>query len=73
MPRADRAFPGIRAIFPIAVLEDRLRLPDGTLVELIDLRFGTPNPGFEAEALVDASNHVLESQAGFGRIPVRGP
>jgi inner membrane protein len=48
--------------------------PDGTLVELLDLRFGTPRiPGIEAAALVDASNHVLESQAGFGRIPVRGP
>ena len=49
-------------------------VPEGTLVELIDLRFGTPrNPAFEATALVDASNHALRSQAGFGRIPVRGP
>jgi hypothetical protein len=38
------------------------------------LRFGAPqNPGLEATALVDALNHVLESQAGFGRLPVRGP
>jgi inner membrane protein len=49
-------------------------LPEGTLVQLIDLRFGTPrDPGFEAAALVDASNRVLESQFGFGGIPVRGP
>ena len=49
-------------------------VPEGTLVELIDLRFGTPrDPGFEAAALVDTSNRVLESQFGFGRIPLRGP
>jgi len=49
-------------------------VPQGTLVELIDLRFGTPrDPTFEATAIVNASNRVIESQAGFGRIPVRGP
>jgi len=49
-------------------------LPEGTQVELIDLRFGTPrSPGFEARALVNPSNQVIESQAGFGPIPIRGP
>jgi inner membrane protein len=46
-------------------------LPDAARVELIDLRFGTPDrPGFEAEALVDASGHVRDAQFGFGPIPV---
>jgi inner membrane protein len=42
-------------------------LADATRVELIDMRFGTPeNPGLAAEAIVDASGTVLESQLGFG-------
>jgi len=40
----------------------------GTLVELIDLRFGTPqHPGFEASATVDPSGVVHDSRARFGR------
>ncbi len=40
---------------------------DGTLVELIDLRFGTPeNPGFEARAVVDASGEVHDAKFTFG-------
>jgi inner membrane protein len=40
---------------------------DGTLVELIDLRFGTPeNPGFEARAVVDASGEAHEAKFTFG-------
>lgn len=42
-------------------------VPDGTLVELIDLRFGTPQlPGFEARAVVDASGQVHDARFGFG-------
>jgi inner membrane protein len=42
-----------------------------TRVELIDLRFGTPEqPGFVATAIVDASGAVKESRFGFG-LPVR--
>lgn len=49
-------------------------IPEGERVELIDLRFGTPqSPGFEAAAVVDPSGHVLESQFGFGALPVKSP
>lgn len=45
---------------------------DGTLVELIDLRFGIPqSPGFEARATVDAAGVVHDAQFTFGRaLPV---
>jgi inner membrane protein len=40
---------------------------DGTLVELIDLRFGTPErPGFEARAVVDASGGVQGARFSLG-------
>jgi inner membrane protein len=40
----------------------------GTLVELIDLRFGTPpHPGFEASATVDELGGVRDAQVRFGR------
>jgi inner membrane protein len=49
-------------------------LADGTLVELLDLRFGTPeHPGFEASAIVDATGTVHESQFTFGPLPVKAP
>jgi inner membrane protein len=42
--------------------------PDGTLVELIDLRFGSPqHPGFEASAIVDPMGGVHEPKVRFGR------
>jgi inner membrane protein len=43
------------------------RLPDGAAeVQLIDLRFGTPeHPGFAATAIVDPSGAVRESKFGF--------
>ena len=48
-------------------------LTEGTLVELIDLRFGTPqDPGFEARALVDRSGEVTESLVTFG-VPLKQP
>jgi inner membrane protein len=44
----------------------------GSKVEVFDLRFGNPSqPGFHAEAIVDASNRVLHSAFGFGRIHPR--
>jgi inner membrane protein len=43
---------------------------DALRVELIDLRFGTPErPGFEATALVDATGRVLQSEFRFGALP----
>jgi inner membrane protein len=46
-------------------------LDDLARVELIDLRFGTPQfPGFEATALVDSAGQVRESRFGFGPPPV---
>jgi inner membrane protein len=47
------------------------KLADGaTEVQLIDLRFGTPErPGFVATAIVDGSGAVKESRFGFG-LPV---
>jgi inner membrane protein len=39
-----------------------------TKVQLVDLRFGTPNePGFVATASIDERNHVLVSDFSFGR------
>ncbi len=48
------------------------KLADGTTeVQLIDLRFGTPErPGFVATAIVDESGAVRESRFGFGALPV---
>ncbi|HTB15108.1 MAG TPA: metal-dependent hydrolase [Bryobacteraceae bacterium] len=47
------------------------KLPDNAAqVQLIDLRFGTPErPGFAATAILDASGVVRESRFGFG-LPV---
>jgi inner membrane protein len=46
---------------------------DGTLVELIDLRFGTPqNPGFEARTVVDAAGVANDARFTFGNpLPTR--
>lgn len=49
-------------------------LPDSTLVELIDLRFGSPeHPGFAATAVVDASGTVHGARVSFGPLPVKTP
>jgi inner membrane protein len=49
-------------------------LPEAQRVELIDLRFGTPaRPGFEAEALVDATGQARDARFGFGPVPVNAP
>jgi len=57
--------------YPLWVIEPSAdTLPDGTnasRVVLMDLRFGSPAaPGFNASALVDNRNRVLESAFGFG-------
>lgn len=50
------------------------RTPAGTLVELIDLRFGTPqHPGFEASATVDESGRVHDVRMRFGSFNVSRP
>ena len=66
----------VRATRPFQVFGSFNQLPfwkvtpvvDGTLVELIDLRFGTPeNPGFEARAVVDSGGGVHDARFMFGR------
>ena len=47
-------------------------LDGGRLVELFDLRFGTPSaPGFQATALVDAQLRVLDATFRFGALRPR--
>jgi len=44
-----------------------LPVADGLRVELIDLRFGTPErPGFLAEAVVEPGGHVADARFSFG-------
>jgi len=44
-----------------------LPVADGLRVELIDLRFGSPDrPGFEAVAVVEPGGHVEDSRFTFG-------
>ena len=46
-------------------------VPEGTHVELIDLRFGAPwRPGFEASAVVDSAGEAHDAAFGFGALPV---
>jgi inner membrane protein len=70
------AIEAARATHPFQVFAQFDQLPfwkvtrtaTGTLVELIDLRFGTPqHPGFEASATVDESGAVHDANARFGR------
>jgi inner membrane protein len=74
-PLIDRA----RATPPFEVFSRFNQLPfwkvtplaEATSVELIDLRFGTPEaPGFEARAVVDQPGGVRESRFTFGAVPV---
>ena len=53
----------------VAALSDATRA-DALRVELIDLRFGTPeHPGFATTAMVDSAGRVLRSEFGFGGLP----
>jgi inner membrane protein len=70
------AIEAARATYAFRVFADFDQLPfwkvtpssDGTFVELIDLRFGSPqHPGFEASATVDPVGGVHDSRARFGR------
>lgn len=70
------AIEAARATHEFRIFADFNQLPfwkvtpsaDGTLVELIDLRFGTPqHPGFEASATVDATGGVHNPKVRFGR------
>jgi inner membrane protein len=70
------AIEAARATHSFRVFADFDQLPfwkvtpsaDGTFVELIDLRFGSPqHPGFEASATVDSVGGVHDSRARFGR------
>jgi inner membrane protein len=45
---------------------------EATLVEAVDMRFGTPrDPGFMASATVDSANRVLKTAFTFGKLRVR--
>jgi inner membrane protein len=49
-------------------------LADGALVEMIDLRFGTPEqPGFEASAVVTGAGKVRDARFTFGPRPLVAP
>lgn len=64
--RRTPAFQGF-AVFSQVPFWKVTPLADGTLVEMIDLRFGTPEqPGFEASAIVTASGEVRDAQFAFG-------
>jgi inner membrane protein len=57
--------------YPIWMLEPAPDLDHGTLVHLVDLRFGTPvAPGFQALATVTDRNQVVDAQFSMGRLPV---
>jgi hypothetical protein len=70
------AIEAARATHEFRVFSDFNQLPfwkvtstgDGTLVELIDLRFGSPQrPGFKASATVDPMGGVHDARVSFGR------
>jgi inner membrane protein len=64
--RRTLAFQGFERFSQLPFWKSTL-LADGTSVEMIDLRFGTPeNPGFEARAVVAPSGEVRESSVTFG-------
>jgi hypothetical protein len=47
-------------------------LDGGKLVELFDLRFGNPSaPGFQATAVVDANQRVVDAKFSFGALRSR--
>ncbi|HEY9140602.1 MAG TPA: hypothetical protein VIN93_06895, partial [Bryobacteraceae bacterium] len=53
--------------FPLWRVTPSPTLEGGKLVELFDLRFGTPSaPGFQTTALVDARLRVVDSSFRFG-------
>jgi len=58
--------------YPLWVTEPSAETEGGTLVRLLDLRFGNPRAiGFAATATVDARGAVLNSRFGFGEVRPR--
>ena len=56
--------------FPLWRVSPSAELENGRLVEVFDMRFGSPRePGFMASALVDSDNRVVKTSFQFG--PVR--
>jgi hypothetical protein len=67
--RASPAFQGFLRFsqYPLWRITPYPAVEDGKLVEVFDLRFGTPlAPGFMARAVLDARLRVLESSFQFG-------
>jgi len=63
---AFRVFLGF-AQFPLWRVLPATGVPNGTKVEVLDLRFGTPaNPRFVAEAVLDENRNVVSSAFRFG-------
>ncbi len=68
--RRTPAFQGF-AVFSQVPYWKLTLLTDGTFVEMIDLRFGTPEqPGFEASGIVNASGDVRDALFTFGPRPL---
>ena len=58
--------------FPLWRVSPSAELENGRLVEVFDMRFGSPqDPGFMASALVDSENRVVKTNFQFGRVPPR--
>jgi inner membrane protein len=58
--------------FPLWRVSPSAELENGRLVEVFDMRFGSPQePGFMASALVDSENRVVKTAFQFGRVRPR--
>ena len=58
--------------FPLWGVSPSAELENGRLVEVFDMRFGSPQePGFMASALVDSENRVTKTSFQFGRVRSR--
>jgi inner membrane protein len=58
--------------FPLWRVSPSAELENGRLVEVFDMRFGSPqDPGFMASALVDSDNRVVKTSFQFGRVRPR--
>ena len=74
---AARASPAIQEFlrfsqFPLWRITPAAEPENGTLVEVFDLRFGSPqDPGFVASALVDSKLRVLKTSFQFGKLRPR--
>jgi inner membrane protein len=74
---AARRAPAVREFlefsqFPLWRVSPAAELENGRLVEVFDMRFGSPQqPGFMASALVDSENRVVKTSFQFGRVRPR--